>query len=132
MLGYKVQLLKWITFVISSFIAGIAGVFFTYFTGLMNPDSISLMASVQIMLASILGGVHSIIGAILGTSIVKVLEIALSRFTQRYVLISGVLFLLVVLFLPEGIMGSIEKGLIFITKEKDLNPLKNKKRKGVL
>ncbi|TGE39751.1 branched-chain amino acid ABC transporter permease [Desulfosporosinus fructosivorans] len=109
MLGYNVALLKWAAFMISSFIAGLAGIFYVYYSGLINPDSISLNSANQVMIASIFGGVNSIIGAILGTGIIKTLEIVLSGSTQRYLLIIGILFLVVIMFAPKGVIDIMER-----------------------
>lgn len=108
MLGYNTAALKWWAFMVSSFVASLSGVFYIYYTGLINPDAMTLTASNQVMIASIFGGVSSIFGAILGTTIIKTLEIVLSGFTQRYLLIIGVLFLLVIVFAPRGVVGILE------------------------
>ena len=109
MLGYNVALLKWAAFMISSFIAGLAGIFYVYYSGLINPDALSLNSSNQVMIASIFGGINSIIGAIFGTGIIKTLEIVLSGITQRYLLIIGILFLVVIMFAPKGVIDVIER-----------------------
>lgn len=111
MLGYNVAYLKWTAFMIGSFIASVSGIFFVYYTSLMNPDSINLNASTQILIASIFGGTSGFAGAIIGTVIIKTLEIVLSGFTQRYLLIIGVLFLLIIIFIPQGMMGIVRKGI---------------------
>lgn len=105
MLGYRTGLLKWSAFMISTVPASLAGVFFVYFTGVVNPDSIGLSASTQVLVASIFGGLGNFIGAMIGTAGVKTLEIVLSGITQRYLLIIGIMFMLVILFVPEGILG---------------------------
>lgn len=108
MLGYDVSLLKWQAFMISSFVASLAGMFYVYYSGIINPDAITLNASNQVMIAAIFGGVNSIFGAVIGTGIIKTLEIVLSGITQRYLLIIGILFLLVIVFAPRGVVGILE------------------------
>jgi len=105
MLGYNVSLLKWWAFMISSFVASLSGMFYVYYSGIINPDAITLNASNQVMIAAIFGGVNSIFGAVIGTGIIKTLEIVLSGITQRYLLIIGILFLLVIVFAPKGVVG---------------------------
>ena len=109
MLGYPVARLKWTAFMISAFISGTAGVFFVYYTGVMPPSSINLDSAAMVLIASIFGGVQSIIGAILGMSIIKTFEISLSGLTQRYLIIIGTMFLLVIIYAPKGLMGLIYK-----------------------
>lgn len=106
MLGYRVDTLRYCAFVFAAFVAALGGVFFAYFTGLINPHSTALSANVDTLLAGILGGISSIGGAIVGTAILKTLDVVLSGVTDRYQLIMGVLFLVVILFAPQGIVGS--------------------------
>jgi len=85
------------------------GVFFAYFTGLINPHSVSLTANVETLLAAILGGINALSGAILGTGILKILDVVLSGVTKRYLLFMGIMFLFVIMFAPHGIVGTIRK-----------------------
>jgi len=109
MLGFRVHLLRYAAFVFASLVAALGGVFFTYFTGLINPNSVSLPANVEALLAGILGGVNSLLGAVVGTAILKTLDVVLSGITERYMLIMGVLFLLVIMFARRGIVGTLMK-----------------------
>jgi branched-chain amino acid transport system permease protein len=109
MLGFRVNLLRYAAFVFASLVAALGGVFFTYFTGLINPHSVSLPANVEALLAAILGGINSLLGAVVGTAILKTLDVVLSGITERYMLIMGVLFMLVILFARQGIVGTLMK-----------------------
>lgn len=108
MLGYPVFWIKSGAFILSALFAALGGVIFTYFYNLLSPDAISLMPNVNALLASILGGMRSLPGVILGVTIVQTLDSLLRSFTQRYILISGIIFLLVILFLPKGITGTLK------------------------
>jgi len=107
MLGYPVFVIKLEAFVFSAALAALGGIFFAYFYGVMNPDAISLMRNVNAMLASILGGVESLLGMILGAAIFEVFDSAFSAITERYMLVYGILFLFVIILLPRGIVGSL-------------------------
>jgi branched-chain amino acid transport system permease protein len=109
MLGYPVSLLRYIAFIFAAFVASIGGVFFAYFTGLINPHSVSLTTNVETLLSAILGGIQTLFGAILGTSILKILDLVLSGITQRYLLIMGILFLIVIMFAPQGAAGALKR-----------------------
>ena len=118
MLGYRVSLLRYIAFVIAALVASVGGVFFAYFTGLINPHSVSLTANVEALLAAILGGIQTSFGAILGTAVLKILDLVLSGITQRYLLIMGVLFLLVIMFAPQGIAGLLKRFWDYVSSKK--------------
>lgn len=109
MLGYPVSLLCYIAFVFAALVAAVGGVFFAYFTGLINPHSISLTTNVETLLAAILGGINLLAGAVLGTGILKTLDVVLSGVTKRYMLFMGIMFLLVIMFARQGIVGTIRK-----------------------
>jgi len=106
MLGYPVALLRYIAFIFAALVAAVGGVFFAYFTGLINPHSVSLTANVETLLAAILGGINTLVGAVLGTGILKTLDVVLSGVTKRYLLFMGLMFLLVIMFAPKGLAGS--------------------------
>ena len=109
MLGYPVSLLRYLAFIFAAFVASIGGVFFAYFTGLINPHSVSLTTNVETLLAGILGGIQTLFGAILGTAILKILDLVLSCITQRYLLIMGILFLITIMFAPKGAAGALKR-----------------------
>ncbi|MGB9441471.1 MAG: branched-chain amino acid ABC transporter permease, partial [Desulfobacterales bacterium] len=109
MLGYPVSLLRYMAFIFAAFVASIGGVFFAYFTGLINPHAVSLTTNVETLLAGILGGIQTLFGAILGTVILKILDLVLSGITQRYLLIMGILFLITIMFAPKGAAGALKR-----------------------
>jgi len=108
-LGYPVALLRYAAFVFAAFVAALGGVFFTYFTGLINPHSVSLTTNVETLLAAILGGINLLAGSVVGTGILKTLDVVLSGITKRYLLFMGIMFLLVIMFARQGIVGTIRK-----------------------
>jgi branched-chain amino acid transport system permease protein len=104
-LGFNVTLQRFVAIVISSGVAGVAGILSAYFYGLMGPDMIGLDAAVTILFVSLLGGVGYFEGAIVGATVFVLLEDIASQATDRYRMIIGVMFVLIVLFLPKGIVG---------------------------
>lgn len=109
MLGYPVAFIRYIAFILAAFVASIGGVFFSYFTGLINPHSLSLTTNVETLLAGILGGIQTLFGAVLGTAILKTLDLVLSGITHRYLLVMGILFLIVIMFAPQGAAGALRR-----------------------
>ena len=109
-LGYRTGLLKWSAFMVASFISSVAGVLFVYNTGMINPEIMTLNSSNQALISSILGGVNSVLaGSILGTVINRTLELTLGGLTRRYATIVGLLFLTIILTMPEGLISVIKK-----------------------
>lgn len=104
-LGYPVKTIKYLAFVMSGALAGIAGVFYAYFTGLVNPGAIHLSRATWILVAAVLGGIDSLYGPLLGTTIVVFLEIVVNQITDRYMIVIGTIFVLTIIFAPDGLIG---------------------------
>lgn len=104
-LGFNTQLHKYLTFIISGFFAAVSGILAVLFYGLISPNMVTLSASVMLLFVALIGCINKFEGAILGAAIYVMLEDFASKYTQRYMIIIGVFFILVVLFMPSGILG---------------------------
>lgn len=110
-LGYRVQLHRWLLMVLSGVVAGIAGVLGLYYNGLVSPGVAGLTTSVLVILAALLGGVSTLFGAIFGGVVVTFLISFVSYFMQQwfgtshYWTVIGIIFVIVVMYLPNGIFG---------------------------
>lgn len=108
-LGYNVWLHKYIAFVISSIFAGLSGVMLALQNGIVTPTQLSLHTSAIGLLMALIGGAGTMIGAIIGSVVVVVLEFGVSRYTERWITILGAIYILIVLFAPEGIYGPLKR-----------------------
>lgn len=108
--GYKV-----LVFAVSAALAGLAGAMFTLQTGIISPNSMNIAFSIEMVIWVAVGGRATLIGAILGTLIVNLAKSLLSeKFPDIWLFFQGGLFLLVVLLLPNGIVGWLrENGFDF-------------------
>ena len=99
--GYKV-----VVFAVSAALAGLAGALFTLQTGIISPNSMNIAFSIEMVIWVAVGGRASLVGAVLGALIVNYAKSSLSeKFPDFWLFFQGGLFLLVVLFLPNGIVG---------------------------
>ncbi len=99
--GYKV-----LVFSISGAIAGIAGALYTVQTGIINPSIMQVAFSIEMVIWVAVGGRGTLIGAILGTMLVRLAQTSLSEsFPEIWLFFQGALFLTVVTVLPDGIVG---------------------------
>ena len=108
-LGFNVQMHRYLAIVISGFIAGIAGLLVVFFTGVVVPDRAHLPSSIQIVMAALVGGISTLKGGILGGLLMAYLTSIAGSITIRYWTIIGSLFILIVLFLPDGLLGTNSK-----------------------
>lgn len=104
-MGIDVARTKIAAFVISAALAGFAGALYAHYIRFLNPDSFSLDVSIRIFVMMIIGGAGSIPGSILGSLIVYVLPEILRPLQDYYYLIWGVIIIVVMLFLPGGLIS---------------------------
>ena len=104
-LGFNVQLHRYLVIVVSGAFAGIAGVLMTYFTGVISPTRASLSSSILVVMAALVGGVASLEGGLLGGLVIAFLMSIASQYTTRYWTVVGTLFILIVMFMPNGLLG---------------------------
>src|SRR5215831_5788346 len=106
--SYKLRAL-----VISAFLTALGGALYASAFQFIVPDSIlNLDISVQIAIITMLGGAGTLLGPVVGAILLLgASEIFKNQFQESHLLIYGILIVLVVLFLPEGIVGSLEQKL---------------------
>jgi len=105
-LGYNVPLHLFIAFTLSGTLAGTAGAFSALFNEFVSPATVSLAQSVQALLMAIVGGIGTLAGAVLGAGVIITLENTVSAYTERWPTVMGSMFVLLMIFAPEGILGS--------------------------
>jgi branched-chain amino acid transport system permease protein len=110
-LGYPVWSYRYFGYVYSGGIAGFAGVLFAYYNGFVSPNDLSIGLSAKGLLMVIIGGAGTLVGAILGSGVIVLLEHVVSDFTQRWMTIIGIIYVLVVLFFPKGVLGTVGEKL---------------------
>ncbi|MEA5515981.1 urea ABC transporter permease subunit UrtC [Nodularia sp. UHCC 0506] len=104
--GYNPTEFKVLVFAVSGAIAGIAGAFYTLQSGSVSPRSMDIAFSIEMVIWVAVGGRATLTGAIVGTLLVNYARTFLSeQFAEIWLFFQGVLFLIVVTVLPDGIMG---------------------------
>ena len=105
--GYNVWLFKWAVFSLSAAIAGLAGSLFSMAQQSAYPDVMSLHASgVIVMMTLIGGGFVSFWGPVVGVAVYFLARDVLGSVTETWLLWFGLVFMVMVLFKPEGIAGA--------------------------
>ena len=108
-LGYNVWLYKYLAFIFAGSFAGMSGVLWVYYIGFVNPTDLGIDLSVRGLLMLILGGSGSLIGPAVGAGIIVLLGNIVSGFTERWSLILGIIYIVVVMLFSEGIFFTIKK-----------------------
>jgi branched-chain amino acid transport system permease protein len=110
-LGYHTWLHKYLSYVSAAAFAGVAGALWAYFDGFISPYNMDLTASIEIILMVILGGPGTLIGPALGAGIIVFLKNFISAYTQRWLLIVGTIYILTILYAPQGLMNLLKDWL---------------------
>jgi branched-chain amino acid transport system permease protein len=106
-LGYDVWRYKLVAFVVAAAFAGLAGCLYVYFNRFVSPDYVHVVRSAEVLLMVILGGAGTLIGPAVGATLIVLLENLISTYTERWVTVLGVIYVLVALLAPNGIAGLI-------------------------
>jgi branched-chain amino acid transport system permease protein len=104
-LGIDIVKYKLLAFMLSSFMAGIAGAFYSHYILILTPDIMGLHIMISILVMGMLGGLGTLEGPIVGTFVLIFLSEYLREFGQFRFIIYGSLIILSVLFIPGGLVN---------------------------
>jgi len=104
-LGYNTWAHKYVAFVIAGALAGVAGILFVYDNRFVSPAYLSVVLSATGLIMVILGGAGTLLGPALGAAAIVFLENIISAQTQRWPLVLGLIYVVVTLFAPAGLLG---------------------------
>jgi branched-chain amino acid transport system permease protein len=110
--GYPVERYKIVAVMLSGLFAGLAGVLYAIQNQFAAPDFVFFLVSGQTVIYNVIGGIGTLVGPILGAGFFILLREGLSRFLTEYYLIPlGAVFIAIVIFLPQGLLGFARRWL---------------------
>lgn len=104
-LGYSQRAVRYYSFCVAGFFAGIAGGLFAINYEILTEENLNLATSGSILLVTFLGGVGHFIGPVIGAIVFTLLQTVLSLQTEIWQLYLGILFVVTVMFFPAGLAG---------------------------
>ena len=107
-LGYNVWAYQYAAFILAGAFAGLAGILFVYYNNMVSPHELHLVTSAKVLLMVILGGTGTFLGPILGAALIVLLENTVSGFTERWTLVLGIIYVLVIMLAPKGLLGPLK------------------------
>ncbi len=122
-LGINISIAKLMLFGFTGFIAGLSGSLFILFKKMVAPNFLDMFMSFDIVVMSVIGGYSSFLGPIIGSFVYVYMVEYISSMTDRWQLIMGVFFVLLILFYPNGIVGifnQLSKKLAFPKRKRYL------------
>lgn len=110
-LGVEMHHLKVLMFALSAALGSLAGSLFAHYVSFVSVASFSVERSIMFLLIPVIAGVHSVRGVLLGALFITFVPEWLSGFGDIHRVLFGVALVLVVTFLPEGMVGIVNKRL---------------------
>ncbi len=107
MIGYNPVIYRTIAFLSASIFAGLAGALYAIWNMSATPSMTSAVTTINALIMTILGGMGTLVGPIIGAGIMQIIsQFFYTWFGARWPLVFGLLFVLIVMFLPYGIVGT--------------------------
>ena len=108
--GYDSAMFKGFIFAVAALLAAIGGALFTVQIGLASPSLVGIVPSIEMVIYAAVGGRMSLIGAVYGAVLVGAAKTYFSEnFVEYWLYFIGSLFIVVVMFLPQGLAGLVER-----------------------
>jgi len=105
-IGYAVERYKMVAVMLSGLFAGLAGVLYAIQNKFAAPDFVFFLISGEVVIFNVLGGMGTLVGPVAGAAFFLLLREGFSRFFTEYYLIPvGIIFILMVIFMPQGLLG---------------------------
>ncbi len=108
-MGINVAKTKIQVFVFSAALAAIAGSLYAHYGRVISPNSFNIMLSVKLLLMLFLGGAGSIYGGLIGALILFALPEFLEHLERLELVLEGLVFMLILIFLPKGLVGGLNR-----------------------
>ena len=111
-IGYHVERYKIVAVMLSGLFAGLAGVLYAIQNKFAAPDFVFFLISGETVIFNVMGGVGTLVGPVAGAAFFLLLREGVSRyFTEYYLIPVGIIFTLMVIFLPQGLLGFLKRRL---------------------
>ena len=107
-LGYHVWAIRFYACMFSGLLTAVSAILFVYYTQFISPQTLGLTSSAEVLLMVISGGAGTLLGPIVGSTLVVVVKTVVSGFIERWNFLLGAIFVAIVILMPEGLVpGSV-------------------------
>jgi len=104
-LGYSTRNARLVAYVLAAVVAALSGALYPMLRGFVSPELLFFSTSASAVITVVIGGVGTLAGALYGGVILTVLKSIVGSMTQHHLIVIGLLFMTVVIFLPKGLLG---------------------------
>ncbi|ATW28670.1 branched-chain amino acid ABC transporter permease [Candidatus Formimonas warabiya] len=120
-MGINTTKYKVIAFVFGSFFAGLAGAIYANYMFLVQPNTFSFLKTFDILVMVVVGGLGSMTGSIVGAVVMTGVSAALAGIPEWRLVITALIMIIMMLFRPQGLLGTKEFTLSFLGKKDENN-----------
>jgi len=106
-LGYSTRNARLAAYVLAAVVAALSGALYPMLRGFVSPELLFFSTSGNAVITVVTGGVGTLAGALYGGVILTVLKSVIGSMTEHHLIVIGLMFMAVVIFLPKGLMGLI-------------------------
>ena len=106
-LGYSTHRARLFIYMFAAVIAALSGALYPMLRGFVSPELMFFATSGNAVITVVIGGVGTLVGALYGSVILAVMKSVIGTMTEHHLIVIGMLFMAVVIFLPKGLMGVI-------------------------
>lgn len=121
--GIKLSKYKAMAFTVSSFYAGVGGALYAHLVRFISPESFSADQSSMFLVMLLIGGMGTFWGPIIGSTLMLMVSEFLQKFGQMQMMIYGLLIIVVLLVMPNGIAGTVKNKYYLLLHRNPENPL---------
>ncbi len=111
MIGVNVRFQQLLALTIAGFFGGVAGALFVVVDNTVFPDMMFWTLSMELVIMCLLGGWYSFLGPMVGAAVIVLLRTYISSLTVYWALVLGIIMMLVIFFLPNGVLGYLDRFL---------------------
>jgi branched-chain amino acid transport system permease protein len=108
-IGLNTRKMRWAAFVIAGSFAGVAGALFGMYNHGVYTENAFWTESAQVLIMTLLGGIYSFFGPMIGAAVLHLLNVFTNQYTPYWPTVLGLILLVIVLVLPDGLVGLVAK-----------------------
>lgn len=108
-LGYNPFWYKFLAYVMAAQVAAFGGLIYPLLRGFVAPNLFGFEVSTKAVVVSLVGGIGTLLGPLVGSVIITFLESVVGSYTERHLFVLGLIFVVFVLFLPDGLFGLMRR-----------------------
>jgi branched-chain amino acid transport system permease protein len=108
-LGYNPFWYKLLAYVLAAEVAAFGGLIYPLLRGFVAPNLFGFEISTKAVVVSLVGGIGTLLGPLVGSVIITFLESVVGSYTERHLFVLGLIFVVFVMFLPDGLVGLMRR-----------------------